>query len=47
MLYEVSPFDPVRLAAITTILAIVAILAGLFPAMRAASIDPIQALRAE
>ncbi|HEY1342963.1 MAG TPA: ADOP family duplicated permease [Bryobacteraceae bacterium] len=47
MLYGVSPFDPVRLAAITAILAIVAILAGLFPAMRAASIDPIQALRAE
>jgi hypothetical protein len=47
MLYGVSAFDPVRLAAITAILAIVAIMAGLFPALRAASIDPIQALRAE
>jgi predicted permease len=47
MLYGVCAFDPVRLAAITAILAIVAIMAGLFPALRAASIDPIQALRAE
>jgi predicted permease len=47
ILYGVSAFDPVRLAAITAILAIVAIMAGLFPALRAASIDPIKALRAE
>jgi predicted permease len=47
MLYGVSAFEPTRLAAITAVLAIVAIMAGLFPALRAASIDPIQALRAE
>jgi macrolide transport system ATP-binding/permease protein len=47
LLYGVSTFDPVRLAAITAILAIVAIMAGMFPALRAASIDPIKALRAE
>jgi len=47
MLYGVSTFDPIRLAAITAVLALVAIIAGLFPALRAASIDPIQALRAE
>jgi predicted permease len=47
MLYEVSAFDPLRLATITAVLAVVAIVAGLFPALRAASIDPIQALRAE
>src|SRR5262249_42107761 len=47
MLYGVSAFDPVRLAAITAVLTLVAIVAGLFPALRAASIDPIQALRAE
>jgi ABC-type lipoprotein release transport system permease subunit len=41
----VSAFDPIRLAAITAVLALVAILAGLFPALRAASVDPIQALR--
>jgi ABC-type lipoprotein release transport system permease subunit len=35
------------LAAITGVLALVAILAGLLPALRAASVDPIQALRAE
>jgi ABC-type antimicrobial peptide transport system permease subunit len=47
LLYGVSAFDPTRLAAITAVLAIVAILAGLIPALRAASVDPIQALRAE
>jgi len=47
MLYGVSALDPIRLAAITAVLALVAIVAGLFPALRAASIDPIQALRAE
>jgi ABC-type antimicrobial peptide transport system permease subunit len=47
MLYGVTAFDPTRLAAITAVLAFVAIVAGLLPALRAASIDPIQALRAE
>src|SRR5947199_5690266 len=47
MLYGVSAFDPIRLAAITAVLAFVAIVASLLPALRAASIDPIQALRAE
>ncbi len=47
MLYGVSAFDPIRLAAITAALAFVAIVASLLPALRAASIDPIQALRAE
>jgi ABC-type antimicrobial peptide transport system permease subunit len=47
MLYGVSAFDPIRLAAITAVLAFVTIAASLLPALRAASIDPIQALRAE
>jgi hypothetical protein len=47
MLYGVSAFDPIRLAGITAVLAFVAIVSGLLPALRAASIDPIQALRAE
>jgi predicted permease len=47
MLYGVSTFDPIRLAAITAVLAFAAIAAALLPALRAASIDPIQALRAE
>jgi ABC-type antimicrobial peptide transport system permease subunit len=47
LLYGVSAFDPIRLAAITAVLALTAIVAGLVPALRAASVDPIQALRAE
>lgn len=47
MLYGVSAFDAVRLAGITAILALITIIAALFPALRAASVDPIQALRAE
>jgi ABC-type lipoprotein release transport system permease subunit len=47
MLYGVSAFDPIRLVAITAVLAFVAIVASLLPALRAASIDPIRALRAE
>jgi hypothetical protein len=47
MLYGVSAFDPLRLVEITTILALVAAIAGLLPALRAASVDPIRALRAE
>ena len=47
MLYGVSAFEPVRLAVIMAVLALVAIVAGLLPALRAASIDPILALRGE
>ena len=47
MLYGVSAFDPIRLAAIIAVLSSIAVFAGLFPALRAASIDPMQALRAE
>jgi ABC-type antimicrobial peptide transport system permease subunit len=47
MLYGVSALAPTRLATITAVLALAAIVAGLLPALRAASIDPIQALRAE
>jgi predicted permease len=47
ILYGVSAFDPLRLAAITAVLAIIAILSGLAPAIRAASVDPVEALRIE
>lgn len=47
MLYGVSAFDPLRLMTIAAVLAFVAAIAGLAPALRAASIDPIRALRAE
>jgi putative ABC transport system permease protein len=45
--YGVSTFEPLRLAAIIAVLAVVTIAASLLPALRAASVDPIQALRAE
>jgi predicted permease len=47
MLYGVSALDPLRLAAITAVLAIIATISGLLPAIRAATVDPVQALRAE
>ena len=47
MLYGVSAFDPMRLAAVTAMLALVTLIAGLLPALRAASLDPIQAVRGE
>jgi predicted permease len=47
LMYGVSPYDPVRLVAITGVLSAIAIISGLLPAIRAASIDPIRALRAD
>ena len=46
-LYEVSAHNPALLAASTILLAAVALIACLVPALRAAHVDPIQALRAE
>lgn len=46
-LYGVKATDPLTFAAVTLSLSIIACLAGLLPARRAAAIDPIQALRAE
>jgi putative ABC transport system permease protein len=46
-LYEISPYDPVTLAAITAILALIALLACLLPARRATKVDPMVALRTE
>jgi hypothetical protein len=47
MLFGVSPFDPVTLAATILLLMITAMVAAAPPALRAASVDPIEALRAE
>jgi ABC-type antimicrobial peptide transport system permease subunit len=46
-LYGVSAFDPVTLLAGTMLVSIVALLAATLPARRAASIEPMKALRTE
>ena len=45
LLYDVSPFDPLALGAVTAALAGVATLACLVPALRAARVTPLTALR--
>jgi putative ABC transport system permease protein len=45
MLYEVSPTDPLTLAAVAAILMATALVACFIPARRAMRVDPVQALR--
>jgi ABC-type antimicrobial peptide transport system permease subunit len=47
MLYEISPFDPAAFALAIAILLLVSTGAALVPARRAASVDPIRALRTD
>ena len=47
LLYGVSPFDPLSAAAAVLLLAVAAGFAAWLPARRAASIEPMQALRGE
>ena len=47
MLHGVRPGDPVTLAAVGALLAVVAILASLVPALRATRVDPVVALKTE
>ena len=47
LLYGVSVFDPLTLAATVAVLCAAALLAAAVPAWRAASVDPLRALRAE
>jgi ABC-type antimicrobial peptide transport system permease subunit len=46
-LYGVKPHDPILVAAAVAALAAVALAAAFVPARRAASIDPVRALRGE
>jgi predicted permease len=46
-LFGLSPHDPVMFAAVVAMLMTTALVAGFLPARRAASIDPMRALRAE
>jgi ABC-type antimicrobial peptide transport system permease subunit len=47
LLFQVSPYDPVLAAAAVCVLMAIGITASLLPARRAASVDPMQALRME
>jgi predicted permease len=47
MLYQMSPFDPVSFTLAIAAMILVSVCAALVPARRAASIDPMQALRSE
>jgi putative ABC transport system permease protein len=47
LLYQVQPYDPSTLAGVGAALVAVALTASYIPARRAASVDPVQALRAE
>lgn len=46
-LYGIDPRDPLTFVAVPAVLALVACVASLVPAMRAARLDPVEALREE
>jgi ABC-type antimicrobial peptide transport system permease subunit len=47
LLYGIKPIDPATYLAVSFFLAAVALVSCYFPARRAASLDPMDALRAE
>jgi ABC-type antimicrobial peptide transport system permease subunit len=46
-LFGVTPWNPLLLAGAAVLLGLAALVAAVIPAQRAASIDPMQALRSE
>lgn len=46
-LFEVGPFDPITLYAVPSLMLLLALIAAWLPALRAASIHPVEALRME
>jgi ABC-type antimicrobial peptide transport system permease subunit len=47
MLYGTRPYDPVVIAAVILTLLLIALIACIFPALRASRLDPMEALRAQ
>ncbi len=47
LLFEISPTDPITYVTIPLVLTVAAVAASYLPARRAASVDPVEALRAE
>ena len=47
MLFDVSARDPMTIVAVVALLAVTALTASSIPALRAASVDPLVALRDE
>jgi ABC-type lipoprotein release transport system permease subunit len=47
ILFEVKPTDPLTFGGVALLLCAIALLACYIPARRAASLDPMQALRSE
>jgi len=47
LLYGITPLDPVTYAAVPVVLVTTTVLASYLPARRAASVDPVEALRVE